>query len=67
MEVGFQFNFGLGWGERGLVSGSLLFQVLDISFITFFGGVGVGGGGVELWLVGACFGTLRGHFFLLYF
>ena len=62
MDVGFHFNFGLGWVGRGLVSGSLLFVIWGVGFcfIIFLGlGVGV-----------VFFGILRGQilfkFFLYY-
>ena len=41
MDVGFHFNFGLGWEGRGLVSGSLLFGVGLLFYIVFGWGVGV--------------------------
>ena len=76
MDVGFHFNFGLGWEGRGLVSGSLLFVIWRgrLLFYNFLGG---GGGGwgvvVVVWgllvleFLGDKFNLILLNFLLKYF
>ena len=53
MDVGFHFNFGLGWEGRGLVSGSLLFVIWGAR------GGGWGGVGGGLWFYKSFWGGNR--------
>ena len=64
MEVGFHFNFGLGWEGCGLVI--FVISGVGLFFYNFLGGLGVGGG--LLWKsYFKCFFTLFLNIFLTFF